>query len=56
MSQKIANYAELVLQTSMNLKKLENKGISTIETWLCGHVAIQENDLADTNATLPESE
>ncbi len=49
-------YTELTLQTRRNLQKLEEKGTSTIATWVCGHPEIQENDLADTHAKIAATE
>ncbi len=50
------NYTVLTFQTRSNFKKLEEKGTSTIATWVCGHAKIQENDISDTHAKIAATE
>ncbi len=50
------NHTSTISEIRAHISRLEEKNITTLDTWICGHAELEPNDLADKHAKLAAEE
>ncbi len=46
------NYTSTICEIRLHIQRLEEKNITTLGKWVCGHAELEPNELADKHAKL----